>query len=510
MKKLFYNIQTLIILALILGALFGALFNIDQSTIIIKHKSQPKGDGVLISEWSQFLLVVDKTDTIRFAGGELLAIQSKIKELKKADADITVAVKEAKIGEEGVFQISVVIDGVTGSGRVETAATSIKFIGDVFIRLLNMVAIPLVLASLIVGAASLGNIRKFARIGGKTLAFYMTTTAIAVTIGLFLANSIQPGKMMDPDTKDKLAATYSEESQQKLESNLEFSLIEQFVNMVPKNPIKAFADGDMLQIVFFAVFFGMILTMIGQDKSRPIITVLDGISEAMIKMVDIIMYAAPLGVFSLIAATVGQFGFEILQTLLWYTLTVLFGLLLHNMVVYGSALKLLTKVPLGVFLKGIRRAQTIAFSTSSSAATLPVSMECCQDNLGISKSITSFVLPLGATVNMDGTAMLQGIAAVFIAQVYGIPLDLGQQLTIVVMATMASIGTAPVPGVGIIMLIIILRSVGIPESGIALILGVDRILDMARTTTNITGALVAAAIIASSEKEIELPVSIKE
>ena len=275
--------------------------------------------------------------------------------------------------------------------------------------------------------------------------------------------------------------------------------------MVPKNPFAALSNAEMLQIVFFAVLLGLVLSLIPKSKGEPVIKIFDGFSEAMIKMVDLIMLTAPIGVFALISATVGEFGFDILQTLFWYAATVLIGLVIHTFGVYALILKLFSKLKVSTFFKGMRKAQTIAFSTSSSAATLPVNMECCQENLGVSKSITSFVLPLGATINMDGTALYQGVAAVFIAQVFGMDLNLVQQLTIVLTATLASIGTAPVPGVGIIMLIIVLKSVGIPEEGIALILGIDRILDMCRTITNITGDATVAVAVASSEGEILHP-----
>jgi Na+/H+-dicarboxylate symporter len=242
--------------------------------------------------------------------------------------------------------------------------------------------------------------------------------------------------------------------------------------------------------------------MIRKDRAEPVLNFFNGISDAMIKLVDIIMIIAPLGVFALISATVAEFGFNILKTLIWYMAAVIFGLFIHTAGTYTLIVKLFSKVKIASFFKGMRKAQAIAFSTSSSAATLPVNMECLQDNLGVSKSVTSFVLPLGATINMDGTALYQGVAAVFIAQVFGIELTFVQQLTIVLTATLASIGTAPVPGVGLIMLVIILKSVGIPEEGIALILGVDRILDMCRTVTNITGDASVAVAIASGEKEL--------
>ena len=368
-----------------------------------------------------------------------------------------------------------------------------------------MIAIPLVLASLTVGAASLGDIKKFARIGGKTLAFYLTTTAIAITIGLIAANLIQPGERMNVETKERLLSVYSKDVATRVESAEGYDFIQEIVKLIPKNPFAALANAEMLQIVLFALMLGLVLSLIPKSKGEPVIKFFDGLSEAMIKLVDLIMLIAPIGVFALISATVGEFGFDILQTLFWYAATVLIGLIIHTLGIYTLIVKLFSKLKIPTFYKGMRKAQTIAFSTSSSAATLPVNMECCQENLGVSKSITSFVLPLGATINMDGTALYQGVAAVFIAQVFGMDLNLMQQLTIVLTATLASIGTAPVPGVGIIMLIIVLKSVGIPEEGIALILGVDRILDMCRTITNITGDAAVAVAVASTEGEILHP-----
>jgi Na+/H+-dicarboxylate symporter len=283
----------------------------------------------------------------------------------------------------------------------------------------------------------------------------------------------------------------------------DYDFTQEIVNLVPKNPFSAIAGSEMLQIVFFALLVGLALSLIRKEKSQPVISFFDGMSDAMIKLVELIMLIAPIGVFALISATVSEFGFEILETLIWYVVAVVTGLFIHTVITYSVLLKIFTKMKISFFFKGIRRAQAIAFSTSSSAATLPVNMECCQDNLGVPKSITSFVLPLGATINMDGTALYQGVAAVFIAQVFGMDLSLMQQLVIVFTATLASIGTAPVPGVGIIMLVIVLKSVGIPEEGIALILGVDRILDMCRTVTNITGDSLTAVIISSSEKDFD-------
>jgi Na+/H+-dicarboxylate symporter len=259
----------------------------------------------------------------------------------------------------------------------------------------------------------------------------------------------------------------------------------------------------MLQIVFFAVMFGITLTFISRKKSKVVIKFFAGVSQTMIKMVDIIMKIAPYGVFALISATIAEFGFGIITTLIWYIVAVLLGLLIHTTLVYGSIVSFLGKMNPFTFFKGMRNAMAIGFSTSSSAATLPITFDCVENNLGVPKQISGFVLPLGATINMDGTALYQGVAAVFIAQVYGIDLNLTQQLTIVITAVLASIGTAPVPGVGIIMLVMILNAVHIPPEGIALIIGVDRILDMCRTITNVTGDASVAVAISGTESKFK-------
>jgi Na+/H+-dicarboxylate symporter len=282
-------------------------------------------------------------------------------------------------------------------------------------------------------------------------------------------------------------------------------VIETLIDIVPQNPVEALAGGNMLQIIFFAILLGIAVTLIPREKGRPVIAFLDGISEAMIKIVHIVMKLAPLGVLALIAAVVGQFGASILLSLVTYSLVVVAGLAIHMLAVYPSAVRLLAGMRPGFFFRGIRDAQLIAFSTSSSSATLPVTMECAEENLGVSEEVSSFVLPLGSTVNMDGTALYQGVAAVFIAQVYGIPLGFTAQLTIVLMATLASIGAAGVPGVGMITLAMVLEQVGVPLEGIALILGVDRVLDMCRTAVNVTGDASAAVIVAATEGDLGRP-----
>lgn len=379
----------------------------------------------------------------------------------------------------------------------------IKPFGTAFIRLISLIVVPLVFASLLLGTASLEDIRKLGRIGGKTIIYYLFTTAVAITIGLILANALGPGRGLTEETKQQLMTNYQEEASTKIEQALEKpGVAEVLLDIIPTNPMRAFAEGDMLQIIFFALFLGIIITMIPEEKGKPLLAFFDGLNDAMIKMVTIIMEFAPYGVFALIAAIIGEFGAGILLTLAKYSVVVVFGLLIHAFVTYPILLKTFSKIRIKHFYRGIRPAQLIAFSSSSSSATLPVTMECVEDNLGVSKEVSSFVLPLGATINMDGTALYQGVAAVFIAQVFGMGLNLGQQLMIVLTATLASIGAAGVPGVGMITLALVLKTVGIPLEGIALILGVDRILDMCRTTVNITGDASCATVVASTEGEL--------
>jgi proton glutamate symport protein len=499
MKIKLPKLHNQILIALILGAIFGALFNVNKTKLLINTEQE----SIAIEAWEVIELIVEGEETKVFKETGQLEVINSINRAKSRGKEINLIIKNARLSESDVPRQEVVISGVRSISRETTIATDIKWIGDIFIRLLTMIAVPLVLGSLVVGAASLGDIRKFARIGGKTISLYIFSTAIAITIGLTLANIVEPGERMDQESKDRLLSVYSEDASARLERATELSFSQEIVNLVPKNPISALANAEMVQIVFFSVLFGLVLSLIAKEKATPVINFFDGLAEAMIYLVNLIMIIAPLGVFALIAATISEFGFGIMQTLFWYAGVVLLGLFLQVAGVYSLMIKIFTKINVFTFFKGIRRVQTIAFSTSSSAATLPVTIECCQDNLKISKSISGFVLPLGATINMDGTALYQGVAAVFIAQVFGMDLTLGQQLTIVFTATLASIGTAPVPGVGIIMLVVILKSAGIPEEGIALILGVDRILDMCRTVTNVTGDAAVASVVASSEKEID-------
>jgi Na+/H+-dicarboxylate symporter len=387
--------------------------------------------------------------------------------------------------------------------------------GKIFINLLKLIAVPLVLSSLITGVASLSDLKKLSRIGGKTITIYITTTAIAVTIGLIAVNILEPGSTVPEDMKIKLTDMYFEDASGKLEAAQEVkerSVLQPVVDIVPSNFFSSASNNrNMLQVVFVAIIIGIALIQIPKEKSRPVLEFMEGINDLVIKLVDNIMLLAPIGVFALIADTITSVAgnninnvIELLSALGFYMLAVIMGLVIHMLITYSVVLKLFSKMSLKKFYQGIAPAQLLGFSTSSSGATLPVTMERCEDELGVSEEVSSFVLPLGATINMDGTALYQAVAAVFIAQTLGMDLSIGAQLTIVLTAVLASIGTAAVPGAGIIMLVIILEAIGVPSPGIALILGVDRILDMMRTVTNVTGDASVAVAVASSENQLKI------
>ena len=388
--------------------------------------------------------------------------------------------------------------------------------GTIFIRLLKFIAIPLVLTSLITGIASLSDLKKLSRIGGKTISIYIVTTAISVSIGLITVNLLQPGKQVPYEMQSKLQETYKSDASNRADTAQEVKErgpLQLFVDMVPSNFFEAASNNrNMLQIVFISMLIGIGLVQIPKKKSKPVLDIFEGLNDVIIKLVDIIMLIAPLGVFSLIAQTINKVAgddpdqvAELLGALGFYMIAVVVGLIIHLLVTYMTILKVYVKMPLKTFFTGIGPAQLLAFSTSSSGATLPVTMERCEDELGVSEEVSSFVLPLGATINMDGTALYQAVAAVFISQAIGLDLSLLDQLTIVLTTVLASIGTAAVPGAGIIMLVIILEAIGVPSTGIALILGVDRILDMLRTVINVTGDATIAVTIASSEGQLGPP-----
>tara|TARA_A100001035_G_scaffold97121_1_gene76144 strand:- start:1385 stop:2641 length:1257 start_codon:yes stop_codon:yes gene_type:complete len=377
----------------------------------------------------------------------------------------------------------------------------IKPFGVIFVNLLKLIAVPLVFASLVKGISSLSNTSKISVIGFKTIIFYILSTVIAVTIGLILVNVIQPGNAFSEIAKNDLKKSYSSEIVEKINSAEDVQgggPLQFLVDIVPSNIIySATENKNMLQIIFFAIIFSISMIMLPKENVKYVKGFFDGINDIILMIVDLIMRVSPYGVFALLSGLVVDFGgsSNIFIALGMYSLTVVIGLLIMILVFYPTILYLFTDIKYLQFFKGISPAQMLAFSTSSSAATLPVTMERCEQKLGVSKQVSSFVLPLGATINMDGTSLYQAVAAVFIAQAFGYDLNFSDQLTIILTATLASIGSAAVPGAGMVMLVIVLSSVGINPQGIALIFAVDRILDMLRTVVNVSGDATIAKLV---------------
>ncbi|UOQ86892.1 dicarboxylate/amino acid:cation symporter [Gracilibacillus salinarum] len=364
-------------------------------------------------------------------------------------------------------------------------------VGQIFLNLIMMIVVPIVFVSIVLGTAGLGDPAKLGKIGIRTIGFYLCTTAVALFIGLGVGLILEPGKAGTFDTGN---ASYEEEAAP--------PIMDTFINIIPENPIEAMSTGNMLQIIAFAVFIGIALAKLS-DKTSGILRLFEQANEILIFLVNAIMKTAPYGAFALIASAIGDAGLDALGSMLMYMVAVILALLIHGAVTYSLAIKGLGKASPIKFYKLFFPAMSVAFSTSSSSATLPVSMKMAQERLGVKKEISSFVQPLGATINMDGTAIMQAVATVFIAQVYAEPLGISQMLMVVLTATMASIGTAGVPGVGLIMLAMVLKQVGLPVDGIALIIGVDRLLDMLRTSLNITGDAACAYIISEGDKRNE-------
>ena len=381
----------------------------------------------------------------------------------------------------------------------------IKPFGNIFINLLKLIAVPLILASLIKGVSDLKDISKLSQMGGRTIGLYILTTILAVSIGLIVVNVIKPGSFISEETRIELVGNYSNDANSKIqaaENQKSAGPLQALEDIVPSNIVKAASDnGNMLQVIFFAVFFGIALILIPQDQSQPVKAFFDGFNEAILKMIDIIMLGAPYGVFALMGKLALTLGVETFSSVVQYFFVVLVVLLIHAFIVYPILLKVFSGLSPLIFIRKMRDVQLFAFSTASSNATLPITIEASEHRLGVDNKIASFTLPLGATINMDGTAIMQGVATVFIAQVFGIELTLTDYAAVVVTATLASIGTAGVPGVGLIMLAMVLNQVGLPVEGIALIIGVDRLLDMVRTAVNVTGDCVATVVIAKSEGE---------
>ena len=387
----------------------------------------------------------------------------------------------------------------------------IKPFGTIFINVLKLIAVPLILASLIKGVSDLKDLSKLSSMGSKTIGIYIVTTLIAVSIGITLVNIVKPGNSISEKTRKELVVNYQGATNSKIiaaEKQKEAGPLEALVNIVPSNIFNAASNnGNMLQVIFFAIFFGIGIILIPEEKSKPVKAFFDGVNEVILKMIDIIMLSAPFGVFALLAALVAESpSLDLFKALGWYALCVVFGLILMILVYIVLVYTITRKTP-SFFINGISPAQLLAFSTSSSAATLPVTMERVEEHLGVEEEVSSFVLPIGATINMDGTSLYQAVAAVFIAQAFGMDLSFSVQLGIIATATLASIGSAAVPGAGMVMLVIVLAQAGIPEAGLALIFAVDRPLDMCRTTVNVTGDAAVSMIIAKTMGKLGKPKS---
>lgn len=371
-----------------------------------------------------------------------------------------------------------------------TVVNVVKPLGDLFIRLIKMITIPLIFSTLIVGVASVNDVKKLGRMGGKTVVIFLITTAFAVIIGLFLGNLIAPGADLGLSPID----TYEAKQPQ--------PIVNTFLNMVPTNPLAALVNGQILQVIFFALLIGISITLTGQ-KAEPAKEFFESFAEIMYKITGMVMKFAPIGVFGLIVPVVATYGSDVLLPLIKLIFAVYLGAIIHASVVYSLSVRFLGKMSPLQFFKGILPAQLVAFSTCSSSGTLPITIRSVRENLGVSNEVASFVLPLGATINMDGNSLYQGICALFVAQAYGVDLSVGQQLMVVLTGTLASIGAAGIPGAGLIVLTMVLSSVGLPIEGVALVAGIDRILDMARTTLNISGDAAASVIVAVTEGEMK-------
>lgn len=381
--------------------------------------------------------------------------------------------------------------------------------GTIFINLLKLIAIPLIVVSLISGISGLGDVGSLSRIGLKTISLYLVTTVVAVSLGLLVANIIAPGHFLSPEKSAEFQARFAASAS--VQPDMQRGPLQFVVDLVPENIFSALSQNSrMLQVIFFSLLFGVALIRLGNGKAAMLKELFASLNHVVMQMIHMIMYVAPLGVFALMAGIITDVAgsnpadtLTLFASLGMYALTVVTGLFLLIFAFYPVFIHFLTKLKYREFLRGIAPAQLLAFSTSSSAATLPMTMQCCEENLKVKNEVASFVLPLGATVNMDGTSLYQAVAAVFLAQIYGMDLTLAQQLTIILTATLASIGSAAVPGAGMIMLVIVLGVVGIPAEGIALIFAVDRPLDMLRTVVNITGDASVACIVATTENNMK-------
>jgi len=388
-----------------------------------------------------------------------------------------------------------------GSAPLEWIVNNVATpVGQVFLRMLFMVVIPLVFSTLTMGVASFGDLGRLGRVGGKTLGFFIFTTGLAVALGLILANTFRPGESLDPTVRAGLLAQYSSQAGERVTAAETSGFgINTFVAIVPRNIVDASAKGEMLGVIFFALIFGVALTRIPKAMSDPVLRFIEGFGQAIIEIIGFAMRLAPYGVAALIFAVTSRFGFEVLRSLGLYVIMVLTGLLIHMVVTLGILARVFGGLRPITFFSRLRYVMITAFSTSSSNATMPTTLRTAEEEFGVPREIAGFVIPLGATMNMNGTALFEGMTVLFLAQVFGIDLSVGQQLIVVVMAIITAIGAAGVPAGSIPLLVMVLVMVGVPGEGIALILGVDRILDMARTVPNVSADILTAVVVARSE-----------
>lgn len=373
-------------------------------------------------------------------------------------------------------------------------------VGQIFLRMLFMTVIPLVFASLALGVAGLGDVRKVGRVGSKTIFYFLATTALAATVGLILVNIIRPGEGLSEAVRTGLMDTYRTEASQRMEQAQAARFgIQTFVNIVPRNPVQAAADLDMLGIIFFSLVFGAALTLLPKEKSEPVTRFLDGVGEAVVKIIGMAMKIAPYGVFGLIFVVTSRFGFALLKPLGLFVITVLAGLLFHTVINISAIVRIFAGLNPLTFFGRARSALITAFSTSSSNATLPTALAVAEQELKVSPTVAGFVLPLGSTMCMNGTALFEGVVVLFLAQVIGLHLSIATQVVVIILAVLTAVGAAGVPGGSIPLLVIVLQTVGIPGEYIAIVIGVDRLLDMCRTTVNVTGDLAATCVIARWE-----------
>lgn len=373
-------------------------------------------------------------------------------------------------------------------------------IGQIFLRMLFMVVIPLVFASISLGVAGLGDLRRVGRVGTKAITYFLLSTALAATLGLIAVSIVRPGESLDPATRESLLQTYAGDASSRVEASQQQDFgINTLVNIVTRNPVKSAVDLDLLGVIFFALVFGAALTQIPAEKAKPMLGFLEALNDIVIKIVGFAMKLAPYGVAGLIFGVTSRFGFHLLKPLAAYILVVLGSLLVHVLVNISAILRVLVGIRPSLFFSRVRNALVTAFSTSSSSATLPTALAVAEQNLGIPPQIAGFVLPLGSTMCMNGTALFEGITVIFLAQVFGVTLSLAQMVAVMVMAVLTAVGAAGVPGGSIPLLVGVLTMFGVPAEGIAIVLGVDRILDMSRTTVNVCGDLTATAFVAKSE-----------